>query len=124
MPHDKNDTAAASPLVLEQLAGKVESLASLMGEFLTTRFSTLEVKLEHLRETLSQHKKEHLLVAEVAELTGRSSYTVRRWISEGRLKAIRIRDGGHCGILLIPRAELERLVSGGKGAGIPDVVLG
>ncbi|MEI7687898.1 MAG: helix-turn-helix domain-containing protein, partial [Planctomycetota bacterium] len=66
---------------------------------------------------------EHFVVEEVAELTGRSAYTIRRWISEKKLQAIRLRDGGPRGKLLIARAELERLIGDGKGAAVPPSVL-
>ncbi len=123
MPRPIVHAAAVSATVLEQLVGKVDSLGSLLKELLTIQFPTLEFKVEQLQETLSRRKKDHFLVAEVAELTGALCYTVRRWISEGRLKAIRLHDGGPRGILLIPRAELERLIGAGKGGAIPAAVV-
>lgn len=81
-------------------------------------------KLDHLRELLAGKRKESLLVEEVAELTGRSEYTIRRWVTEGKLKAVRIAEGGPRGRLLIPRSELDRLVAAGRGAAIPATALG
>jgi excisionase family DNA binding protein len=76
-----------------------------------------------LREQLGKRTKSHLTVEEVADLTGRAAYTIRRWIKEKRLKAQRIKDGGPKGRLLIPREELEQLIAGGLGSEVPDAVL-
>ncbi len=116
--------AAGGPPLLERVAGKIEALESMVGELFTYKIPSLEKKLEALRELLTSRRKEHLVVEEVADLTGRSAYTIRRWISDGKLKAIRLRDGGPRGKLLVPRSELERLVATGKGANVPDAVVG
>ena len=81
-------------------------------------------KLDQLHDLLATQRKAHYVVHEVSQLTGRSEYTVRRWITEGRLKAIRLAEGGPRGRLLVERAELERLISSGKGGGIPDSAIG
>ena len=99
--------AGETPL-LEKLIGKVESLEGILNE---------------LRQLFIGKRKDNYVVEEIATLTGRSEYTVRRWISEGRLKAIRVSEGGPRGRLLVPRAELERLISAGKGENIPEVSL-
>lgn len=101
----------------------VDQVIDRLGALFTTKFASLEDKLEAVRELLASRRKDHLVVEEVAELTGRSAYTVRRWITEGKLRAIRLRDGGPRGKLLIPRAELERLIAAGKGADVPAAVL-
>jgi excisionase family DNA binding protein len=116
--------ASGGHLALEHLAGQVDHLHSLLGEIVTSKFPSLEAKLETVRELLAGRRKEHFVVEEFAELIGRSSYTVRRWISEGKLHAIRIRDGGPRGRLLIPRNEVERLIAAARGGDIPDAVLG
>ena len=72
---------------------------------------------------LSTHRKTTYTVDEIAQLTGRSCYTIRRWITEGRLNAIRIAEGGPRGRLLIPRSELDRLINAGRGAQIPDTAV-
>ena len=109
--------------VLAQLVLKVDSMESMLGELFTNKVPSLEKKLMSLHDLLAARRKEHLVVDEVAELTGRSAYTIRRWITEGKLTAIRLRDGGPRGKLLIPRAELERLIAGGKGSNVPATAL-
>jgi excisionase family DNA binding protein len=83
---------------------------------------TVLEKLDRLRELLAGRRKENFVVEEVAELTGRSEYTIRRWITEGKLKAVRINEGGPRGRLLIPRSELDKLVAAGRGSEIQEAV--
>jgi excisionase family DNA binding protein len=83
----------------------------------------MEASLRTVREQLGKRTKSHLTVEEVADLTGRAAYTIRRWIKEKRLKAERIKGGGPKGRLLIPREELEQLIAGGLGSEVPDAVL-
>ncbi len=109
---------------LEHLTLKVESLLISLDELATCQFPTLERKLDGLHELLSGRRKEHYVVEEVAAMTGRSEYTVRRWVSQGQLRAIRISEGGPRGRLLIPRAEIERLVAAAKGGKIADQSFG
>lgn len=85
---------------------------------------SLAVQVADIRATLAAKRKPQYTVEEVADLTGRSAYTVRRWISEGRLKAIRISGTGPKGRLLIAREEIDRLISTGLGANVPDAVTG
>jgi hypothetical protein len=56
-------------------------------------------------------------------MTGRTEYTVHRWVAENKLQAIRIAGGGPRGRLLIPRTELQRLGAAGKGVHVPEVAL-
>ena len=44
----------------------------------------------------------------VAEVTGVSPHSIRRWISENRVRSVRL--GGR---VLVPVAEVERLVTSG-----------
>lgn len=85
---------------------------------------TLDAKVEGLRLLLSQHRKETYTVEEYARLVGRSAYTTRRWVAEGKLQAIRVQGTGPRGRLLIPRSELDRLVASGHGGDIPDSAIG
>jgi excisionase family DNA binding protein len=73
----------------------------------------IRLALEDIRGTLAGSLKDWLTVAEVADLTGRSAYTVRRWITEGRLTATRVTGTGPRGRLLVARAQLARLVAAG-----------
>jgi len=84
---------------------------------------SLRNRLEDVHVLLSRRAKPQLTVEEVAELTGRSAYTVRRWISEGKLSAIRIGATGPRGRLLIPQSELRRLVTSARGGQIPHTAM-
>jgi excisionase family DNA binding protein len=110
-------------LLQEQLVGRLESLESLVGDLVVRKLPSLDARLIELRELLVSRRKDHFVVEEIAELTGRSAYTVRRWISEGKLRAIRLQDGGPRGRLLIPRSELERIVAAGAGGNLPDAAI-
>ncbi len=57
------------------------------------------------------HDKANYTTAEVAERLGRSDYTVRSWIKDGRLKASRVAESGMRGRLLVPHSEIARLLS-------------
>ncbi len=80
----------------------------------------LEFKLDSLHELLVGQRKDQYTVEEVAAAVGRAEYTVRRWIKEKRLQATRISGTGDRGRLLIPRAELEKLVREGLGASLTE----
>lgn len=85
---------------------------------------TLEAKVDELRGLLSQHRKETYTIEEFARIVGRSEYTARRWVGEGKVKAIRVQGTGPRGRLLIPRSELDRLVAFGQGGDIPEAAIG
>ena len=61
---------------------------------------------------------------EIGAITNRSAYTIRKWITSGRLKAIRVSGTGPRGRLLVPRSEIETLITSARGGDIPDLVLG
>lgn len=119
-PPDQSNRPSPLPLLLT----KVEALETMVGDLCARRVPLLESLLHDLRGLLGSRRKEHYVVEEVAALTGRTPYTVRRWIAQRKLRAIRIRDGGPRGRLLISRNELERLVGAGMGAEVPEVALG
>ena len=107
-------TSSTSGLDHPRLAQMEKHLAELRGQV-----PTLLKKLDTIHELLASQRKDNYVVEEIAKLTGRSEYTIRRWVTEGKLKAVRIAEGGPRGRLLIPREELERLIAAGKGSEIP-----
>jgi excisionase family DNA binding protein len=86
----------------------------------------LEVKsgLDDLRAIIVSKRKDFYTTDEIAEIVGRAPYTVRKWVSMGRLKATRVAGSGGHGRLLIERSELARLVGAGRGSEVPAAVIG
>ena len=80
---------------------------------------SLQVEVRELRDQLRGSSKPLLTVEEVAELIGRSAYTVRRWITQGDIRAERVHGTGPRGRLLVPRTEIAKLIDLGKGSGVP-----
>jgi excisionase family DNA binding protein len=80
--------------------------------------------LRDIRELLSGLRKEWYTIEEVAELTGRTAYTIRRWVKEGRIAATRVSGTGPRGRLLVGRDQLERLIAQGVGGAVPPAVGG
>jgi excisionase family DNA binding protein len=72
----------------------------------------------------NRNVKDYYTVEEVAELTGRAAFTVRRWIKERRIEATRIEGTGPKGRLLIHRSQLSKLITAGRGGDLPDIVAG
>jgi len=64
-----------------------------------------------LLELSATSRKEFYTVEELARLVDRSAYTIRRWIKEGHLRAIRIIGGGARGRLSIPHDEVRKLTA-------------
>ncbi len=87
---------------------RLEQIMSTLGD--------IRISVDEIRERIAGVTKEHYTVEEVARATGRDPYTVRRWIRDEKLKAIRIDGSGPRGRLLVPRAELKRLIGDGKAA--------
>ena len=59
--------------------------------------------VDDIRRQLGGKMKSHLIVEEVAEVTGKSPYTIREYIRQGRIRAIRVAGTGPRGRLLVPR---------------------
>jgi len=93
--------------------GDVGALTPVLNQILSA--------LDEIRARLAGSHKPWLTVEEVAQLTGRSDYTVRRWVKEGKLTAVRLQDTGPRGRLLIAYDQLRRLTDAGLGSRIPDV---
>jgi excisionase family DNA binding protein len=93
-----------------------DRLAPVLGEILAG--------VRDIREMLAGVRKEWLTVAEVSDLTGRTAYTVRRWIATGRLKAARVRGTGPRGRLLVARDQLQKLIAAGLGGEVPAALGG
>jgi excisionase family DNA binding protein len=85
---------------------------------------TVLAAVKDVRALLTERQKPLLAVEEVADITCRSAYTVRRWITEGRIAAIRVEGTGPRGRLLIAREELAKLVEQGLADGIPGAAIG
>lgn len=79
----------------------------------------LAAKVDAIRDELAGRTKPFFSVEEVAGMMDRAEYTVRTWIREGHLRAIRVGNSGPRGRLLIPREELQRLVESGRGSNVP-----
>src|SRR5687768_9055459 len=77
-------------------------------------------ELNDLRTELRTRTKPLLTVEELAALTGRVPFTVRRWIREGRIRAERVTGTGPKGRLLIPREEVCKLITLGNGSNLPQ----
>ncbi len=93
-----------------------------VGDILLLVMQTLTIVTD-IRHLLTERRKDYYSVDEVAGLTGRSAYTVRRWISEGRVEATRIAGTGPRGKLLISREQLQRIVASGLADRVPDAAV-
>jgi excisionase family DNA binding protein len=94
-----------------------ESMALMTG-----MLERLILAVDDLRASVQGRRKDLYTVEELAQLTGRAPYTVRRWIAEGRLAATRVEGTGPRGKLLVPGDQLARLLPQGLGAALPAVV--
>src|SRR5262245_19731989 len=72
-----------------------------------------------IRQVLAGTRKDFQSVEEVARLTSRSPYTVRRWIAQGLIRAERVSGTGPKGRLLIPTDQVRKLIVSGKGSAVP-----
>lgn len=94
--------------------GTADTLAPVLAQILDG--------LHDIRDLLVGARKDYYTVDEVAELTGRTPYTVRRWLKEGRISATRVSGTGPRGRLLIARDQLSRLIAVGLGGDVPPTL--
>jgi excisionase family DNA binding protein len=107
-----NSLHACAGTELLSKAGAAEELGPVLNQICTD--------LREIRAMLAGTRKEFYTVEEIAELTGRTPYTVRRWLAEKRISATRVSGTGPRGRLLISRDQLDRLIDSGLGGGIPE----
>ncbi len=112
----KNFLSAAADQIPPRSGGETKDVIEILHY--------LKIAVEDIRDQLSKKRKENLAVEEVAELVGRTPYTVRRWISEGRIKAVRIAGCGPKGRLLIAHDQVDRLIAGGMGGDVHPASVG
>lgn len=105
-------TSRANPAAGAPLAAGLDEIVRMLHE--------LKCGLDEVQRTLRSRQKSHYTVEEVARFTARAPYTVRRWIAEGRIKAIRVSGSGPKGRLLIARDQLDVLIGSALGGEIPD----
>ena len=80
---------------------------------LLARVEYIEMKLDDLHALLSNATKPFYTVGELAKNVGRSPYIVRCWVADGKIKAIRLKDTGPRGRLLISRSETLKISEAG-----------
>lgn len=71
--------------------------------------------VERLQQQMSPPQKDFHTIEEVAALVRRTPYTIRSWVKDGRISATRVTGTGPRGRLLVPRAELSKLIKAGPG---------
>ena len=107
----------------QQRTSALDTVNTDTAEQILAGLNGLRAEVRQIQEQLNGHRKDFLTVAEFGELVGRASYTVRRWVKEDKLRAIRVTGSGPRGRLLIPRGELAKLVDAGLGTHIPAIAL-
>jgi excisionase family DNA binding protein len=84
----------------------------------------IEHRLASIEERLRGSRRDYYRVEELATLVGRSEYSIRRWIKQGKLKATRLEGTGPRGFLLVPRDQVERLIRIGEVTDVPAITAG
>lgn len=99
------------PKAISMMLTQIPAISSGLGE--------LRDAVREIHRLLGERQKSHLTVEEFAEQTGRKPYTVRDWIKNRRIEAIRVAGTGPKGRLLIPREELQKLIECAMGGRVP-----
>jgi excisionase family DNA binding protein len=86
---------------------------------LLEKIPAILLAISDIQRQMSRRQKDFFSVEEVAALVQRSPYTVRAWIKAGRINATRVTGTGPRGRLLVPRAELGKLIHAGLGDQLP-----
>ena len=107
----------------ESTADVINGAASPNLQPVFERLETLDRKMDDVLALVSGTTKSLYTVEEVAQLSCRSDYTVRRWIKEKLIIATRIEGTGPRGRWLIPRCELEKIIRLGRGSTVPEAAL-
>src|SRR5262249_16111603 len=107
----------------DELAAATRAVST-SGTFPNELISVLKdilAAIDDVRKQLARKVKHYFTVDEIADLTGRTPFTVRRWIKEGRITATRVEGNGAKGKLLIARYEIAKLVASGMTTEITDI---
>jgi excisionase family DNA binding protein len=109
----------------DEVAGRANDLSPLIPQFVAVLplIPQILTTVDDIRSHLHRLRKSHYTVEEIAEATARSCYTVRQWIKQKRIGAIRVPGTGPKGRLLIPREELEKLVATGLASQLPAAAI-
>ena len=89
---------------VEHLLGMIPAMVKDVGE---------------IRRLLSDRRKDYYTIEEFAEIVRRAPYTIRTWVKDGRVAAIRVSGTGPRGRLLIPRSEVDKVIQAGLGSQLP-----
>ena len=87
------------------------------GEAVAHELRQLRLTMQKLDNTITtfcdqiqtERQKLFYSVKEVAELVGRSPYTIRRWVREGTIEGVHP-DGTNSSAIVIPRQQVEMLL--------------
>ena len=115
--HEAAGDRPLAPDPAAQIVPLVREIHAAVGD-LRSRF---ESAIADLNGRLEGKTKSHYTVEEAATLCGRAPYTVRHWVKTGLLRATRVQGTGPKGRLLIPRAEIQKLVDAGRAGKVPAV---